>query len=288
MMGPLRLQETIATVGGALGLGEAEAAIYVHLCVTGPAKAGDLARALDIHRNEVYRSASRLVERGVVETTLERPSRYAAVDPTAVFETQIASRLASVEALKHARDRVSPLLAQMQVGASAPAKSTYKVVQGRAEVLALRDRLVGTAQRSLDWATTFGASLQFTDLASGVELLHRRVAEDGIALRALVRTNDAGWRRLAALETLPRARVRELDLERTVRFVIVDGTDLLMWVVNDPSDAPHAKDEVAIHTTAPGFVQAESVFFEQTWSRARTRTPTDPTTLPALGGNTRA
>src|SRR5438874_1107301 len=176
MTGPLRLQDAIQTVSQALGMGEAEAAIYVHLCLTGPAKAGDLAGALKLHRNEVYRSASRLVGRGVVELTLERPSRYAAVDPKSVFESEIASRLAAVEELRHARDRVSPMLTQMQVHVGSPAKSTYKVVQGRAEIYALRDRLVDGARKSVDWATTFGPSVQLADLSGGLETLRQRVA----------------------------------------------------------------------------------------------------------------
>ena len=42
-----------------LDLTETEAAIYVRQCLTGPAKAGDLAASLKLHRNEVYRAASR-------------------------------------------------------------------------------------------------------------------------------------------------------------------------------------------------------------------------------------
>ena len=53
--------------------------------------------------------------------------------------------------------------------------------------------------------------------------------------------------------------------------MVVDGKELLMWVVNDPSEALKSKEEVAIQTTAPGFVQAEGVFFEQAWANAKPR-----------------
>jgi len=262
------MQVAIEQIKDNLQLPAPDAALYVHLCVAGPAKASDLAEALKVHRNDVYRTAERLLARGLIETTLERPSRYAAVDPESVFATEIATRLAAVEELKHARDEISPLLTQMQVHVGAPPKSTYKVVQGRAEIYALRDRLLETAKRSVDWVTTSSPSVQLADLSGDLALLRARVADDGVKLRALVKTTEAGWKRLQAFHGVPNAEFREIDLARTVRFVIVDGSELIMWVLNDPSDSMHAKDEVAIHTTAPGFIQAEAIFFEQTWSRA--------------------
>ncbi len=265
----MRVHDAIETVSRALDLKEGEAAIYVHLCLAGPAKAGDLAAALKLHRNEVYRNATRLLSRGLVELTLERPARYAAVNPKMVFDSEITSRLASVDELRLARDSVFPLLTQLHVTADAPMKSTYKVVQGREEIYALRDRLIEGAKGSIDWATTFPPSVVLSDRSGGLDLLLRRCRDDDVALRMLVRATDAGWAKLDAFRAAARASVRAPALESTIQFLIVDGGELLMWVVNDPSESLHARDEVAIHTTAPGFVQAEALFFDQTWAKAR-------------------
>src|SRR5207244_12413506 len=128
----------------------------------------------------------------------------AAADPKSAFGSGIASRLAAVEELRHARDTISPMLTQMQVHVGAPAKSTYKVVQGRAEIYALRDRLVDGARKSVDWATTFGPSVQLADLSGGLETLRLRVTE-GVQLRAILKTNASGWRKLAAFRAFPSA-----------------------------------------------------------------------------------
>jgi sugar-specific transcriptional regulator TrmB len=217
----------------------------------------------------VYRNATRLLSRGLVELTLERPARYAAVSPEMVFDSEITTRLQSVDELKLARDSVFPLLTQLHVTADAPMKSTYKVVQGREEIYALRDRLVEGAETSVDWATTFPASILLTDRSGGLDLLLRRVRDDNVKLRALVRATEAGWTRLEAFRQAPAASIRVPALETTISFLVVDAKDLLMWVVNDPTESLHAREEVAIHTTAPGFVQAEALFFEQTWTRAK-------------------
>lgn len=264
----MRTQDAVETFREALKLAPSEAAIYVRLYVGGPAKAGDLAGALKLHRNEVYRTATRLLNRGLIEMTMERPARYAAVQPDRVFEAEIASRVAAIDELKHARAILMALLESMEAPAPAEKRSVYKVVQGRQEIATALNHLIEHAQASITWATTFPPSVRLMDMTGGLDILTRRVAE-GVKLRGAIHTTPQGWAALAPLAKLPGAQFRELDLDRDIRFVIVDERELLMWAVNDPSESLRSKEEVAIETTAPGFVQAEGVFFEQAWSRAR-------------------
>lgn len=263
----MRAQDASSALGEALGLAPAEAAVYVHLCMAGPAKAADLAAALKLHRNEIYRGASRLLQRGLVEMTVERPARFAAVPAAEVFARAIRERAASVESLKAARDAVLPMLERSGLDA-APHRVTYKLVQGREEIFALRDRLVDAAQASIDWATSFAPSLSLTDLTGGLDRIASRV-DAGVRFRGLFRADERASERLARLVARPGAQARPLAIEADVRFYVVDGEQLLMWVVNDPAEGLHARDEVAIHTTAPGFVQAEATFFEQLWSASQ-------------------
>lgn len=262
----MKSQDAVESLRDVLELAPSEAAIYVHLCMAGPAKAGDLAGALKLHRNEVYRNAARLLNRGLIEMTLEHPARYAAVKPDQVFEDELNARLSAVESLKAARDQLTPFLERPVAPEPQERKSVYKVVQGRQEIGAVQTQMIRHARETVLWATTFPSSIPISDLTGGLEALSERVAA-GVKLRALVRTTPRGWELLKAIEAMPHADLRSVELEGDVRFLIVDGTELLMWVVNDPSEAVKAKEEVAIQTTAPGFVQAEGVFFEQVWAR---------------------
>lgn len=263
-------QDAIDSFREALKLAPSEAAIYVHLCLAGPAKAGDLAGALKLHRNDVYRNTARLVARGLVEMTMERPARYAAVRPERVFEDEMASRLAAVEELKSARTKVTAMLETLHAPQAIERRSVYKVIQGRQEIGSALAHLVEHATRSLVWASTFPAGIRHLEVGGVLDLLAKRV-DEGVGLRAGIRSSPQGWEALAPLAARPNVQLRELKLEGDIRFMIVDASELLMWVVNDPSEAFKAKDEVAIQTTAPGFVQAELVFFEQAWANARPR-----------------
>lgn len=261
-------QDAVDSFREALKLAPSEAAIYVHLCLAGPAKAGDLAGALKLHRNDVYRNAARLLSRGLIEMTMERPARYAAVRPERVFEDELASRIAAVEELKAARAKVISTLETLHAPHNHERRSVYKVIQGRQEIGGALIHMVEHATQSIVWASTFPASIRHLELGGALDMIAKRV-DDGVTLRAGIRSNGQGWDALGPLAARPSVQLRELKIDGDIRFMIVDGRELLMWVVNDPSEALKAKDEVAIQTTAPGFVQAEGVFFEQAWASAR-------------------
>lgn len=264
----LRVQDAVEHVKDNLQLGGPDAALYVHLCMAGPAKVSDLADALKIHRNDVYRSAERLITRGLIETTVERPARYVAVEPAKVFDQEIATRLKAIDALKRSREEISSLLMQLHLTQPAPSRGTYKVIQGRPEIHAMRARLVEDAKDSIDWATSFAPSVNLADIGGSLDAMLRRV-HDGVRMRALVRTVPNNRPKLEPFLQQKTAEIREFDVGSIVRFLVVDGRDLLMYVVNDPSESLYARDEVALYTTAPGFVHAQTVFFEQSWAASK-------------------
>ncbi len=59
-----------------LGFTETDAQVYFYLTTEGLQKAADITEALKLHKQQLYRSLKRLFRKGIVKTTLERPSRF--------------------------------------------------------------------------------------------------------------------------------------------------------------------------------------------------------------------
>ena len=74
------------------GLNEREVEVYVLLGKRGVLKAGDISKKLKIHRGEVYRTLKTLQKKGVVEATLENPTRFTAVPLKKVIESFVESK----------------------------------------------------------------------------------------------------------------------------------------------------------------------------------------------------
>jgi sugar-specific transcriptional regulator TrmB len=269
----LRLDEAVQRVRRQLSLDESEASLYVRLCVGGPAKVSDLSDVLGLHRNEVYRMAERLVSRGLVVTTDERPARMQAVPPEAAFDAALTARLARVEALKRSRQEIATLVAQLDARTgNASAKSTYKLLRGRPEIYRERQFLLESAAATLDWASTLPEAVRLADESGQLALLAKRAA-DGVRVRILVAETPDARARLAPLVATKGVEVRWLDQHGLVRFTLVDDHELLMFVVNAASTSLQAEDEVAIHTTAAGFAHAQRVFFDAAWASSRAFSP---------------
>jgi len=270
----LRLDDAVQRVRRQLSLDESEASLYVRLCVGGPAKVSDLSDVLGLHRNEVYRMAERLVSRGLVVTTDERPARIQAVPPETAFDAALTARLARVEALKRSRQEIATLVQQLDArggeGAAAP-KSTYKLLRGRPEIYRERAFMLESAGATIDWASTFPEAVRLAAEAGQLATLAKR-AKEGVRVRMLVAETPDARARLAPLVAAG-VEVKWLDQHGLVRFSLVDDRELLMFVVNAPSVSLQAEDEVAIHTTAAGFAHAQRVFFDAAWGSSRAFTP---------------
>lgn len=262
------MSDTIEQVKTDLGLTGPDAAVYVHLCVGGAAKVSDLAEALHMHRNDVYRTTERLLERGLVQATVERPARFVAVPPTEVFDHEIENRLAAVENLRKSRTEVMALVEQLQTLAPSTPKGVYKILQGRPTIYAHRDHMLMHAKESIQWVTSHVPALKHAEVSGTLGIMAQRAA-DGIHFDVLVRTTPATKGALEQLRGYPNVAIREFECDVPVRFLLIDGKELLMFVVNDPSDSLYAADEVAIYTTAAGFVAAQQQFLQTSWAASR-------------------
>lgn len=62
-----------------LGLSENEAKVYVFLAREGPQKGRNIAEALKLYKQQLYRSLKNLQSKEIVSTIIKRPSQFSAI-----------------------------------------------------------------------------------------------------------------------------------------------------------------------------------------------------------------
>ena len=85
------------------GLGEKEAHLYLRLLKYGPKTPSPLAKSLKTYREDVHRTLTALIDKGMVRPSLDSPTTYAAVDLDTALESALkkqASELREMEARK--------------------------------------------------------------------------------------------------------------------------------------------------------------------------------------------
>lgn len=252
----------------AVGLDEKDALIYVHLCIHGPTKASDMAAAARLNRTEAYRSLDNLMRRGFVTAGLDRPTLYEATPPEKVFDEALAHHMARRTQLERAREVAIESLNHLRLSKpGAPLKSGYKLLQGRAAIYAATEAMVRRARRSQWMVSTYFSASHATEQNTLYRTTMERAVE-GIPMRFLLRETPGIVECLAPAVDQKGVELRFFDPEGPVRFTIVDDREVLMWLVTDPSDSLHARDDVAMWTNAQDFVYAQKLLYASLWERA--------------------
>jgi sugar-specific transcriptional regulator TrmB len=74
------------------GLSEKEAQLYLHLLKYGPKTPSPLAKSLKTYREDVHRTLTSLIDKGMVHPSLDSPTIYTAVDLDTALATETAKR----------------------------------------------------------------------------------------------------------------------------------------------------------------------------------------------------
>jgi hypothetical protein len=95
-----QLTESIVSYLEDFGLNPKEAKIYYILSRLGSASANEIATATQLNRLQTYRSVKGLLDRGLVEISLERPRRYTPLKiehAISLLEQEAANRIVQLE-----------------------------------------------------------------------------------------------------------------------------------------------------------------------------------------------
>jgi sugar-specific transcriptional regulator TrmB len=242
------------------GLDEREARVYFHLSRLGPSTASDVAQATDVGRTEVYRVMDELESAGFVETTLERPRKFVPRPVEAVLDQVVEEEQRRLEELEETSRELADRWPTAEHQHEAR-KERFSVHQGRSQIRGVLERMVETAEEEvLVLAPPRG--LARLDQMGILEALADRAAED-VQLRAMTEIDEAS----EAVETIDReGSIRHVDLPGYAQLVIVDTTEIALFVSLDPLVSTEGSGETVLWLNAKDFIMAQKALFDTLWS----------------------
>jgi HTH-type transcriptional regulator, sugar sensing transcriptional regulator len=257
------MQQALIEKLEAFGLSAKEAHLYVLLLKYGPRTTGELAKLLHSYRVDIYRVLETLAEKGMVEESVEKPTKYAAVAVDTALAGAMMRHAYELRWMEENRDEVLEL-AQEYLSSEALADDlyTFKVIKGRSNTLAIMEQLVNAAE----------ARIAFISSLVGVSTL----SSSGI-LEHCIDAVERGVRVRYVTEILPRnissARealaggidVRHYDNYAGIRFLVADARESMTTITFDA--LRHGKDagDTAFWTNSPEYAQYLEASFELLW-----------------------
>lgn len=236
------LSEAIARQLLDYGLSEKEANIYLALLRSGKARAGEIARKLQINRMIVYRVLTKLQERELVRATVEKPMKFIPVPLEKALDLLIKE---SESKLSLMRDRYGTVIQGWNNVDREPAATdvlSFKIVQGRKHIYELLLNMFSSADKYIRLVTTKRdlVRFQYVDLDDALKSASRR----GVKIQIVIQYEDDKFDIISHYVSF--ASVKVVPISKATRLFIADDKEMVITFTTDDSMALNTKQETCL------------------------------------------
>jgi sugar-specific transcriptional regulator TrmB len=258
------MQQALIEKLEAFGLSTKEAHLYVILLKYGPKTTGELAKLLHSYRVDIYRLVETLTEKGMVEESVEKPTKYAAVAVEEALMGATMQRAYELRWMEENRDQVLEL-AQQYLSSEALADDlyTFKVIKGRSNTLVMTEQLINTAETCILLVSSLiGISILST---SGILEHCINAVERGVHVRFI--TEILPRNIISVREALAGGiEVRHYDDYAGMRYIVADTRESLTTITFDALRQGKDAYDTAFWTNSPEFAQYLEASFALLWN----------------------
>ncbi len=245
------------------GLTRNEARVLVFLAKTGPSKASEVARAVQINRTETYRTIRNLQRRGLVEATLERPVRFQSVPFDRCLSTLIDERKARLRILEQRGEALRRQFADVRVEPVSQEVERFQVVQGRLRIEQRLHGMCGQAQKSVMTVLSSSEVIR-ADTSDLLDMLGE-AAKNGLRIRVITSINQSNLEIVEKLRESVEIRHLDLKAKPIPRVSIIDDSEAL-FEITTADESSRSEDEVALWINSRAFVRNLQAYFEEMWN----------------------
>lgn len=268
-------EKTILRVLRDFRLTETESEVYIFLVKSGIQKARDISSSLKMHKAQVYRILKDLEKRGMVEQTLESPSRFTAISFEKLLDVIIRGKREEANSLEDMKDDLMVYLRSIVVDEPSTLTEKVMVLEGRSNVYSrILELLEETEKEFLLLTTELGVIRG--DLAGLFEAAITKATEkQNVYGRILTPVTNNNFKIIQQI--VDKASINNINFEwRHVnlvsklfpRFIIKDEEEVLSFISPKEDLSIDNKEDTGLWTNSKAFVYAQKAFFDELWNSA--------------------
>jgi HTH-type transcriptional regulator, sugar sensing transcriptional regulator len=248
----------------AFGLSEKEAQLYLHLLKFGPKTPSPLAKSLKTYREDVHRTLTSLIEKGMVRPSLDSPTIYAAVDLDAALESAVKKQESELREME-ARKRELQELSERQRFRPSDEVATFKIIKSVKELISLSGS-IAAAMKNEVLVVTPEEIITVASLFGILDEVKKFVAS-GASFRMLTDVSYSG------IESVNEAlgvgeEIRHLESYEGVYLAVIDKKICLHGINLDIKRISLNQPIAVLYTDDPTYAQYLVATFEMLWKQA--------------------
>lgn len=207
---------TIRLIG--FGLSEKEAQTYLYLLKYGPKTPSPLAKSLKTYREDMHRTLTSLIEKGMVRPSLDSPTIYTAVELETALKSAVSKQQSELREMEVRKRELQELAKQQHFGPSDEV-STFKIIKSVKELVATTITLVAAAQNG--WVYVVPVEMLVITELFGINEEIKKAIERGRVVRGI---SDFGYADIIAAQAFLDVGhdLRHYDNYRGIYFAAVD------------------------------------------------------------------
>lgn len=268
-MGEEQIKNTLKN----FGLTEKEAQIYIFLAKHGLLKGSEVSKYTKTNKAEIYHILRNLQSKGLIEPTLQSPTRYTVVSLEKIIDRQIKAKQDEAAKIERAREELLNYWSALSHTEIEPLPQKFVVIEGRKKIYLKISQMIEGTRNHLSVISSLSGLMKAYELGHFDSVLDR-TSKSIVKVRFLTELSQDNVE--SAKKFLHELNVRrlefqgrspELGLRLFPRIVIRDDEEMVLFISsNGPSGIE--QDNACIWTNSRAIAQAFVAVFEDLWKNS--------------------
>jgi sugar-specific transcriptional regulator TrmB/CBS domain-containing protein len=257
-----------------LGLSKREIQVYMFLAKSGVQSTSFVAKRLKMERVQAYRTFKKLQEKGFIEATLERPTRFTIVPFENLLEAFINAKKSEITNLNEQKEKLMITWRALSAPESEYAVAKFSVVTGKKKIHSKMQNMIGESQKEGLILTTSTGLIQ-EDIAGIFDKIIESAQEHNVKFQIIT---DVSKDNLRIMEGINKkvsvagsdVKCRHLNLGAKFfpRFLITDNEEAILYAPTGEKTSVFKLEDEGLWINDRMFISILKAFFAQMWRSA--------------------
>ena len=254
-----------------LGLSKREIQVYMFLAKSGVQSTSFVAKRLKMERVQAYRTFKKLQEKGFIEATLERPTRFTIVPFSTLVDNYITAKKNEVANLSEQKQSLLAAWQSISAPESEYPVAKFSIITGKKKIHSKMLNMIEEAKSEIIVLTTALGLIQ-EDIAGIFDAVMTPAKERGLQVQIIT---DVAMENIKVVERIDR-NITEDELNIKIRHVNVSSKFFPRFLIKDEEEAilyaPFGNEASVLNLEDEGlwindkmFISVLKAFFVQMW-----------------------
>ena len=257
-----------------LGLSKRERQVYMFLAKSGVQSTSFVAKRLKMERVQAYRTFKKLQEKGFIEATLERPTRFAIVPFETLLEAFINSKKSEIDKLNEQKESLMSTWQAISAPESSYPVAKFSVITGKKKIHSKMQNMIEESEKEVLILTTSLGLIQ-EDIAGIFDAIIPPAQKRNVKFQIITDISEDNLKIMERIDQKFSAanvdiKYRHLNLSYSFfpRFLIKDEEEAILYAsVGEKTSVLKLEDE-GLWINDKMFISILKSFFVQMWQSA--------------------